>query len=191
MTRTALTRRDALLGLGACLIPAATARPQANGTIPVTGADNRHLRPFDDLMVDFLRTRQVPGAALAHIVMTARVHGFDHVVSEGAVPLVIALREVAAMHPADPAAHVALAGLFGGFGAGFFFSFLFSFLFCFFAGGLFRLATGFLGSRAGLGCGAFTRFCFGFLGVAEQRAKIFAHVPIAFRRKLAIDEFFE
>lgn len=54
----------------------------------------------------------VLASALAYGIRAARAYGFPRELIEGALPLVVALQDVAASDPADPTAHVLLAGAF-------------------------------------------------------------------------------
>lgn len=63
-------RQPALFGSHACplvllLGVLSLGLPPADAAIPATGAADRRLASFDRLMVDFLRKRRIPGAALA------------------------------------------------------------------------------------------------------------------------------
>mgnify|MGYP001044200851 CR=1 FL=1 len=66
-----------------------------------------YLKPFRTI-----EDTLVLAAALGHVLGAARAHGFAPSMAEGALALAIALREVAARSPADPVAHLTLAGLF-------------------------------------------------------------------------------
>jgi hypothetical protein len=66
-----------------------------------------YLKPFRTI-----EDTHVLGATLGHVIATARRYGFDGAVAEGATALVTGLHVVTERSPNDPAAHVALAGLF-------------------------------------------------------------------------------
>lgn len=68
-----------------------------------------YLKPFRTI-----EDTHVLAATLGHLIRTARSNGFATAVSEGCFASSIALRQVAVMDASDPAAHIALAGLFDG-----------------------------------------------------------------------------
>ncbi|MDF2695925.1 MAG: Acyl-CoA dehydrogenase [Labilithrix sp.] len=66
-----------------------------------------YLKPFRTI-----EDTMVMAATLGHIIATARGHAFKHAVVERALPLVLAVRDIAHASPSLPEPHVALAGLF-------------------------------------------------------------------------------
>ena len=68
-----------------------------------------YLKPFRTI-----EDVHVLAAALGLVVRSARAFAFDRVVAETACALAFALRDLSERAPSDPAAHVALAGLFHG-----------------------------------------------------------------------------
>lgn len=66
-----------------------------------------YLKPFRTL-----EDVHVLAASLGYLLRSARAYGFAGAVAEGAISILLALREVAAGSPGDPTLHLALAGLF-------------------------------------------------------------------------------
>lgn len=79
----------------------------ANGDVLPGDGYAVYLKPFRTI-----EDAHVLASVLGHVLGAARAHGFAPAMAEGTLALASALREVATRSPADPVAHVALAGLF-------------------------------------------------------------------------------
>lgn len=79
---------------------------RAEDVLPGDGY-TKYLKPFRTI-----EDTHVLAATLGHVIRSARMHGFEPIVSEGVAALATATRRVAEMEADDPVAHVVLAGLF-------------------------------------------------------------------------------
>jgi len=68
-----------------------------------------YLKPFRTF-----EDTHVLAAAIGHVLRTARMHAFDHLMIESLIVFALATQSIAAMDPRSSSTHLALAGVFGG-----------------------------------------------------------------------------